>query len=52
MKYEALAMCVAMFYSHLSYLFNCGENKEAKIDDFGAIFGGIKFTQMVNNFQI
>ena len=29
-----------MFYiAVLAYLFNCGENKEPKNDDFGAMFG-------------
>ena len=39
MRYEALIMCVAMFYirSCFTYLFSCGENKEVKINDFGEI---------------
>ena len=52
MGHEALIMCVAMFYSRLAYLFNCNENEEPKLDDFGAIYSGIEFTQMANNFQI
>ena len=44
-------MCSNVLYSHLAYLFNCGENKEPNIDDFGAIFDGIKFTQITNNLQ-
>ena len=45
-------MCSNVLYNHLAYLFNCGENKKPKIDNFGAIFGGIEFTQMANDFQI
>ena len=41
-----------ILYSHLAYLFNCGENKKPKIDNFSAIFGEIEFTQMAKNFQI
>lgn len=47
MGHEALVsyVCSNVLYSHL---FNCGENKEAKFNDFGAIFSGIEFTQMTN----
>ena len=39
MRHETLFKCVAMFYicSCLAYSFNCGGNKEPKIDDSGGI---------------
>ena len=52
MGHEVLILCVGMFYTAVWYVFNFGENKEPKIDGFGAIFGGIEFTQMANNFLI
>ena len=45
-------MCVAMFYRLLTIFIAIIENKEPEINDFGVIFGGMKFIQIANNFQI
>ena len=53
-EHEALIMGAAMFYTAvwviLLIVVHIVKNKEPKIDDFGANFGGIEFIQMVNNF--